>query len=207
MAIPQIPLPADVPFLRSFPQLIRPTSQSAFGGRAMSYVQYADEYWTVNMITAPLTNAQRYSLEAFIDRADATIASVIYVPVATCVPRAYWGDVNNPIVLNTGTLTSVTNGKQLLISSVSAGLNLQPGDLISASTNLNALLMRVAIGAVAAGASVTITVNTNIPSYISLGATITFKNPFMLMRVVPGSFRIDDTQFPTASFQLQEVPQ
>lgn len=207
MAIPQIAIPTDIPFLRSFPKLIEPTSQSAFGGRAMSYVQYADSFWSANMITAPLTNALRYSLEAFLDRANPTRASVIYTPTAVCLPRAYWGDENNAAVLNTGTITTITSGNVLAIGSVTNGLTLQPGDLISASNALNALLLRVTVGGVASGGSITVTVAPFLPSYIIAGAVVTFKKPFMLTRVVPGSYNIDDSQYPTASFQLQEVPQ
>ncbi|TPJ86963.1 MULTISPECIES: hypothetical protein [unclassified Mesorhizobium] len=199
-----IALPA-VPFQVSYPQLVESVSVSRSGTRAMAFVEYADAYWTVQMKTVPLSAAQRLLVEAFKDASRGGLTTVTYTPKHMCIPRAYWGDADNAALANTGNLVSIT-GNGLVINSVNNGLTLSAGDLISLTTGGYNSLFRVQTGAVAASNSVTITVEPTVPSYITAGAVVTFKNPVANMRVMPGSFSIPDDFLPVATFTLVEIP-
>ncbi|MFC3326203.1 hypothetical protein [Mesorhizobium cantuariense] len=199
-----ISLPA-VPFLISYPQLVESVSVSRSGTRAMSFVEYADAYWTVQMKTVPLTAAQRLLVEAFKDASRGGLVTVTYTPKHMCIPRAYWGDAANTKLTNTGNLVSIT-GNSLVINGVDNGLTLAAGDLISLTTGSYNSLFRVQTGAVASGNALTITVEPTVPSYITTSAVVTFKNPVANMRVMPGSFSIPDDFLPSATFTLVEIP-
>lgn len=199
-----INLPA-VPFQTSYPQLVESVSVSRSGTRAMSFVEYADAYWQIVMKTVPLRASQRLAVEAFKDACRGGLQTVLYTPQHMCVPRAYWGDAGNAALSNAGNLVSIT-GNSLVINSVDDGLTLGAGDLISATVGDYNAMFRVQIGAVAASNTITITVEPTVPSYITAGAVIAFKNPIANMRVLPGSFTIDDELMPTASFTLVEIP-
>jgi len=49
-----IELPSSIGFQPSYPQLTMPTSQTKYGGRTISTVEYADSYRTVDMETVLL---------------------------------------------------------------------------------------------------------------------------------------------------------
>ncbi|TGR32996.1 MULTISPECIES: hypothetical protein [unclassified Mesorhizobium] len=199
-----INLPA-VPFMPAYPQLMESVSVSRSGTRAMSFVEYADAYWTIQMKTVPLKPAQRLVVEAFKDACRGGLTTITYTPQHMCVPQAYWGDSGNAALSNSGNLVSIT-GNSLVINSVDNGLTLGPGDLISATTGSYNSLFRVQTGATAAANTMTITVEPTVPAYITAGAVITFKNPIANMRVMPGSFSIGDDFFSSASFTLVEIP-
>ncbi|MER9170910.1 hypothetical protein NKI12_26865 [Mesorhizobium australicum] len=197
-----IALPA-VPFQVSYPQLVNSVSVSRAGTRAMAFVEYADAYWTIQMKTVPLLAAQRLLVEAFKDASRGGLTTVSYTPQHMCIPRAYWGDANNTALSNTGNLVSIT-GNSLVINSVDNGLTLGPGDLISLTIGSYNSLFRVQTGATAAANTITITVEPTVPSYITTGAVVTFKNPVANMRVT--DFSIPDDFNPVATFTLVEIP-
>ncbi|ESX78482.1 hypothetical protein [Mesorhizobium sp. LSHC414A00] len=195
----------DVPFQISYPQLVESVSVSRAGSRAMAFVEYADAYWTVQMRTVPLTAAQRLLVEAFKDASRGGLITVTYTPKHMCVPRAYWGDAANTKLTNTGSLVSIT-GNSLVINSVDNGLALAAGDIISLTTGSYNSLFRVQTGATSSSNTMTITVEPSVPSYITTGAVVTFKDPVANMRVVPGSFSMPDDFNPVATFTLVEIP-
>ncbi|MES0052203.1 hypothetical protein NKJ66_01075 [Mesorhizobium sp. M0078] len=195
----------DVPFQISYPQLVESVSVSRAGSRAMAFVEYADAYWTVQMRTVPLTAAQRLLVEAFKDASRGGLITVTYTPKHMCVPRAYWGDAANTKLTNTGSLVSIT-GNSLVINSVDNGLVLAAGDIISLTTGSYNSLFRVQAGATSSSNTMTITVEPTVPSYITTGAVVTFKDPIANMRVVPGSFSMPDDFNPVATFTLVEIP-
>ncbi|MER9310103.1 hypothetical protein NKI51_12395 [Mesorhizobium australicum] len=199
-----INLPA-VPFQVSYPQLVDSVSVSRSGSRAMAFVEYADAYWTVQMRTVPLSAAQRLLVEAFKDACRGGLTTVTYTPQHMSVPRAYWGDAANTKLTNVGNLVSIT-GNSLVINSVDNGLVLAAGDLISLTTGSYNSLFRVQTGATAAANTITITVEPTVPSYITTGAVVTFKNPVANMRALPGSFSMPDDFNPVATFTLVEIP-
>ncbi|MER9911709.1 hypothetical protein NKJ71_13855 [Mesorhizobium sp. M0050] len=178
---------------------------SRAGSRAMAFVEYADAYWTVQMRTVPLTAAQRLLVEAFKDASRGGLITVTYTPKHMCVPRAYWGDAANTKLTNTGSLVSIT-GNSLVINSVDNGLVLAAGDIISLTTGSYNSLFRVQTGATSSSNTMTITVEPTVPSYITTGAVVTFKDPVANMRVVPGSFSMPDDFNPVATFTLVEIP-
>ncbi|MBZ9808124.1 hypothetical protein [Mesorhizobium sp. ESP-6-2] len=157
------------------------------------------------MKTVPLSAAQRLLVEAFKDASRGGLTTVTYTPKHMCIPRAYWGDADNAALANTGNLVSIT-GNSLVINSVNNGLTLSAGDLISLTTGSYNSLVRVQTGAIAASNAMTITVEPTVPSYITAGAIVTFKNPVANMRVMPGSFSIPDDFLPVATFTLVEIP-
>lgn len=94
----------------------------------------------------------------------------------------------------------------VIFAEVTNALTLMPGDLVSFTTGAYNWMGQVKVGAVAIGSSISVRVGPVIPSYITVGATVRFKNPLMNTRVVPGSFNIPDGKWPQCSFELQEVP-
>lgn len=199
----------NIRWLDSKPELVEFISSNRSADRIMQNVEYADPFWRIPMITAPLTQAERLELEAFKQLVGNGMTTVFYQPKHICVPRAYWGDANNPAVLNVGNLVSISNNL-LTINSVTSGLLLQRGDLISlvSADGLRACLFQCTDNGIATGPSSTIVISVGptVPSYFVPGAQVWFKNPPMMTRVVPGSFNIPSSKWASCSFELQEVP-
>lgn len=200
-----ISLPA-VEFLVAYPQLVESVSMARSGNRTLAFVEYADPVWQIIMRTVSLKAEPRLLVEAFRDATRGGQQTVLYRPKHMCIPRAYWGDATNAALTNEGSLVSVTDGRQLAIGSVTNGLTLGAGDLISLATDDYRSLHRVQTGGVAASTAIDVTVEPPVPGYIAAGAVVKFKDPELNMRVVPGSFSIPDELFPVASFTLVEVP-
>lgn len=189
------------------PKLNDPVSMSRYGGRAISFMQTGDKYWTVDIETKPLYDDELAAFEAWLALARSGLETVIYTPIGKQrLPMAYWNAPDSPAPAAGGTLTSVTNGSQLLVGTVTSGLVLTNGDLLSLTTGAYHSLHRVTVGATAATTALTVTVDPPVMSYIATGATVTFKDPKMNARVVPGSVDVGDGVLPTAKFQLIEVP-
>lgn len=201
-----IDLISTVRFLPSYPQLIFPVSQTRYGGRAISTVDYADPYRVIDMQTVPMTAREAVQLQAFIAAARGGMETIVYRPTHICVPRAYWGDPNNAKITGTGARGAVSNGYTVQITGVSTGLQLQPGDLISFKSGDYRQMAQVVIGAIASDTTITVTVDQPIASYIASGATVRFKQPELNTRLVAGSFEMTVGPRPTAKFQLIEVP-
>ncbi|PWJ81475.1 hypothetical protein C7441_1106 [Pseudaminobacter salicylatoxidans] len=196
-----------VDYQRGRPRLNDPVSMSRYGNRAISFIQNGDKYWTADIETRPLYDDELAAIEAWLARARNGMETVIYTPIGKQrLPRAYWDDPNSLIPAKNGTLNTITNGTQLSVSGVAAGLSLTDGDLLSLTTGAYHSLHRVMADAAAAGTSLTVAVDPPVMSYISAGATVTFKEPKMNARVVPGSVDVGDGVLPTAKFQLIEVP-
>lgn len=189
------------------PKLNDPVSMSRYGGRAISLIQSGDKYWTADVETKPLYDDELAEFEAWLALARNGLETIIYTPIGKQrLPRAYWDDPNSLVPAQAGALTSVSNGTQLLVNSVTAGLVLTAGDLLSLTTGAYHSLHRVTVGATAASTSIAVTVDPPVMSYIATGATVTFKDPKMNARVVPGSVDVGDGVAPTVKFQLIEVP-
>lgn len=101
-----IDLPASIGFQPSYAQLTIPVSQTKYGGRTISNVEYADSYRTVDMETAPLTAGQGVQLQSFIAAAKGGAETIIYRPTHICILQAYWGDADNPQISGTATRSS-----------------------------------------------------------------------------------------------------
>ncbi len=117
-----IALPA-IGFQVAYPQLVDSVSVSRSGTRAMSFVEYADAYWSIQMRTKALKASERLLVEAFKDACRGGLQTVLYTPKHMCVPRAYWGDATNAALANNGNLASIA-GNQLVIDSVTNWLTL-----------------------------------------------------------------------------------
>lgn len=203
--MPAIALP-DVGYQPAYPQIIQSISAARSGKRAMSFVEYADPFWQITLRTVPLKAADRLVIEAFGDACRGGLQTVLYTPKHMCIPRAYWGDAANVALANEGGLVSITDGRRLSIASVTNGLTLAPGDLISLTTGDYHALGRVSVGGVASSGAITVSVEPPVPTYIEPGAVVKFKQPVLNMRLAPGSFSMPDEHFPVASFTLVEVP-
>ncbi len=201
-----IDLISSVRFLPSYPQLVVPVSQSRYGGRVISTVDYADPYRTVDMETVPMRASEAVQLQAFIAAARGGMQTIVYRPKHICIPRAYWGDADNPHITGTAARGTVTNGYTVQLTGVVPGLVLMAGDLFSMQTVDYRQMVQVVTGATAASTQMTVTVDQRISSYIAAGAIVRFKQPEMNTRLVKDSFQMSKGPFPTASFQLIEVP-
>ncbi|ASV84096.1 hypothetical protein CES85_4888 [Ochrobactrum quorumnocens] len=113
-----IDLPSRICFQPSYPQLTIPTSQTKYGGRTISTVEYADSYRIVDMETVPLPPGQAVQLQSFIAAAKAGAETIIYRPILICIPQAYWGDVDNPHISGCATRGTVTGGYTVQLMSV-----------------------------------------------------------------------------------------
>lgn len=203
-----IDLITNVDFIASYPQLIVPVSQSKFGGKTISNVEYADPYRIVDMKTVAMRAGQAVQLQAFIAAARGGMETIVYRPQHICIPRAYWGDPNNPHITGTASRGAVTNGYTVQITGVVPGLTLMDGDMFSLKSGDYRQFLQVVYGGGATAASTTITVKVDQPisSYVGIGATARFKQPEMNTRLIKDSFQMSDGPFPMASFQLIEVP-
>lgn len=200
-------LPPTIKWDRAYPQLIDNVSVSRQGDRGISFVESDDPYWLITMRTMPLSNADRHIMEAFVSETKRGMNTVLFIPPIDCIPRAYWGDSANPVLTNTGNLVSITNGDTLNINSVTTGLKLMKGDLISLTTGDYKLIVRCRQDVTAAASAIaSLAVDPPIPSYIAAGAVVTFKYPVMNTRLLPNTFSMPDENWPVATFQLQEVP-
>ena len=203
-----IDLISDIGFIATYPLLNEPTSQSRYGGKLISTVEYVDPYRTVDMKTVPLRADQAVRLQSFIAAARGGMETLVYRPTHICIPRAYWGDPNNPHITGTASRGTVTNGYTVQLTGVFPGLQLMEGDMFSLKSGDYRQFLQVVYGGGATAASTTITVKVDQPisSYIAAGATARFKQPEMNTRLVKNSFQMTDGPFPTATFQLIEVP-
>lgn len=197
----------SVGYRPSRPKLNEPVSMSASGQRAISFVEYADAFWTVTMTTDPLKADDLMLVEGFQLDARNGMQTIIYSPTTVCIPQAYWGQPDHPHVQNNGYLQAIQNAQLLTIASVEAGLKLQRNDYLSLTTGDYHSLHRVLVGGTAtSGGILTVSVWPPVMTYIEVGATVTFKNPKMNSRLVVDSFSLTEEAFPVASWQLIEVP-
>lgn len=201
-----IDLISSVRFKASYPQLKRFVSSSKYGGRAISFVEYADPVRIIDMETLPLRVREVVQLQAFIAAARDGMETVIYRPTAVCVPQAYWGDANHPHIVGTAVRGTVTNGRTVQLTGVMPGLKLLAGDLISFTHNNYRQMSQIVTGATAVSTQMSVTVDQPIASYIAAGATVRFKRPELNTRLMPGSFQLPNGSRPVATFQLVEVP-
>jgi hypothetical protein len=196
----------DVPYAKGLPKLIRSTSVSRSGARAMSFVEYADPYWQIDIESAPLARDLIPAMQAFIDDAGSGMNTILFNPSYLDVPQAYLADPGNAALADEGVLVSGTGGTTLAINSVTNGLDIRRGDLISLVSGSYRSLHRVMTGAVASGAAITLVVEPYLPAYITAGAVVKFKNLELNVRMVPGTADMADDYVPIASFTLVEVP-
>lgn len=178
---------------------------SRWGKRAISFMETGDPFWQVSMRVLALSHADRQKLEAFISRCRDGMVTVLYTPKHVCLPQSYWGSPDAPAILDTGVLASIS-GNQLTVNSVTNGLKLTAGDLIGLSQGDYNIIVRVVEDAIASSGAISIKIEPFLPSYITAGATVVFKNPVMNMRLVPDSYDCPDDFRPTATFTLIEVP-
>ncbi|MBV2144250.1 hypothetical protein KUG47_12170 [Falsochrobactrum sp. TDYN1] len=158
------------------------------------------------METLPMRASEAVQLQAFIAAARGGMVTIVYRPTHICIPRAYWGDANNPHITGTALRGTVTNGYTVQFTSVVPGLVLQAGDLISLTSGTYRQMVQIVTGATAASTQMTVTVDQPIASYIAAGATVRLKQPEMNTRLVKDSFQMSKGPRPVASFQLIEVP-
>ncbi len=93
---------------------------SRYGKRSLGFVEYADPVWQIPIAVQSMTNAQRQKLEAFISAAKGGTKTILYTPRHVCIPQAYWGDKNNPVLAN-GTLSAISGGNVITINGLASG--------------------------------------------------------------------------------------
>jgi hypothetical protein len=191
---------------KGLPKLMRSVSTSRSGKKAMSFVEYADPVWQIDAETEPLTRSAAMLFEALDATAGNGMVTVLYtVPKFMNVPQAYWDSPGAAEPADDGNLVSIT-GNVLSVNGVTNGLTIKSGDLFSLATGEYRSLHRVTVDALAAGGVISLTVEPSVPTYITTGAVVKFKDPELNVRLVPGSMSISDDFRPIASFTLIEVP-
>lgn len=200
-----IALPS-VGYLLSRPQLVDSVSASRVGARIISFVEYADPFWKIDMRTRPLKAKDVLLVEAFRDQTRTGRKTVVYTPTHACVPQAYWGNGGASALMNAGVVTAITDGFIVAFNSVDDGLVLMTGDLIGLEKDDYRSLHRVVTGGTASANALSVVVEPFVPAYITTGAVVRFKDPQLNCRVLPGSFSVPAAHLPVASFTLVEVP-
>lgn len=196
----------DVPYVKGLPRIIWSSSTSRAGKRVMAIFEFSDPFWQIDIETAPLVRPDIPGVEAFLDDAGNGLRTVLFAPTYLDPPAAYLSDPGNPALSNDGVLASGTGGMSLVINSVTNGLDLRRGDLISMVSGDYRSLHRIMTGAVAAGGAISLVVEPFVPAYIPVGAVVKFQNLELNTRVVPGSTSMTDDYLPVANFTLVEIP-
>lgn len=195
----------SVIFQRGRPTLNRPMSVSRYGGKAISFVEYSDPFWTVDMETQPMPETMLARVESWLSQTRGGFQTIHFTPQHLAVPQAYIGDEGNPVISDSGVLASI-NGNVLGVNGVSPGLKLTDGDLIGFSIGDYNSLARVIANVTAASTAISVSIEPFLPSYITVGSTVVFKEPKLNTRIIPSSINVGTGMYPTASFQLVEVP-
>lgn len=196
----------DVPYAKGLPKLVRTTSVSRAGKRFMAAIETVDPLWQIIVESAPLARDLIPGMRAFIDECNSAIKTIIWAPTYLDVPQAYLADPGNAALANDGNLVSGTGGLTIVANSVTTGLDIRRGDLISLVKDDYRSMHTVMTGAVAASSSITLVVEPYVPSYITAGAVVKFKNLELNVRMEPNSGEMTDDYLPVATFNLQEVP-
>lgn len=197
----------EIEYQSGRPRLNVPRSVSRYGNRAIAFFENGDSYWTVDIETQPMDESQLAAFEAWLATARGGLETIVFNPVHKgAVPQRYWDDPDNAALSNDGVLVSITDGKVLSINSLTNGLELLAGDLISLTTGDYHSMHRVTAGGVVQAGAVSLTVEPFIPSYIATQAVFRCKDPLLNTRLIPNSVQVADGHMPTAIFQLMEVP-
>lgn len=175
-------------------------------GGQFNHTQIGQPFWTIEFASVPLKESELAELEAWWASLREGVRSTRVTQNVTCRPFAHANPANAAPAQDTGTLSSVTNGNVLNVTSVASGLVLQPGDLIGLENDAYRGLHRV-VAVSGTGTTRAITVEPPPRSYVAVeGALVRFENPELVMRPVPGSYSVNGLGRPQVSFQLVESP-
>lgn len=194
--------------MQSYLLLNYPISQTKFGGRVISTVEFVDPYRAVDMEALTMKASEAVQLQAFIAAAKGRMETIVYRPKHICIPRAYWGDPNNTHITSTASRGTVTGGYTVQLTGVVPRLRLMDGDMFSLKSGDYLQFLQVAYdgGATAVSTTITVKVDQPIASSIAAGTTARFKQPEMNARLMKDSFQMTKGPRPTTTFQLIEVP-
>lgn len=201
-------------FPRELPNVVFTTAEllpddgviaSATRGKLTNYTQVAEFSWSASFVTKSLTFSEKSSLESWwlSLRGGTREKGVIFRHPRVCYPKAHWQ--NHAPAEDDGLLASVTDGNVLAVNGVSPGLVLGDTDWIGLE-----FLTRTYLGKVVevSGASTTRTITVEPPPYRAVaqaGAIVRFAKIPLIMRPVPGSFSVAETNKRyVVSFKLQE---
>ncbi|MER8806022.1 hypothetical protein [Mesorhizobium australicum] len=196
----------DVPYAKGLPKLVRTTSVSRAGKRFMAAIETVDPFWQIDVETAPLARELIPGMRAFIDECNSAIKTIVWTPSYLDVPQAYLADPGNVALADDGNLVSGTGGLTIAVNGVTNGLDLRRGDMISMIKDEYRSMHTVMTGAVASSNTVTLVIEPYVPTYITAGAVVKFKNLELNVRMGPDSGQMTDDYLPVASLTLVEVP-
>lgn len=183
-----------------------PVKASPSGAGLINYTRVADPTWMIRFSAPSLRESELALLRAWWMSLRGGLRGALVTQNVTCRPFAHSNPASAAPAQDAGILDSVTNGNELLVSSLDAGLILAPGDLIGIEHEGKYGLASVS-EATGTGTSRTIIVEPFLRSYVAqAGAVVRFENPKLIMRPVPDSWQSDDGPRPTVSFQFVESP-
>lgn len=198
-------LPA-IRFQHSRFKLNRTVASVMAGGGRFNHTEVGDPFWSIEFTSIPLREPQLAALEAWWHSLRDGLRSTLVTQNVTCRLFTHSNPANAAPAQDTGVLASVTGGNVLNVSSVSAGLVLQAGDLIGLEAGASRGLHRV-IAVSGAGTTRAITVEPPPRAYVAgVGALVRFENPELVMRPVPGSWNVSGQGRPQVTFQMMESP-
>jgi len=197
---------SSIRFQHSRFKLNRTVASSMSGGGRFNHTQIGDPFWTIDFTSVPLKEKELAQLDAWWNSLRDGLRSTLVTQNVTCRPFAHANPANAAPAQDTGTLSSVSSGNVLSVSSVSSSLVLQAGELIGLEKDAYRGLHRV-VAVTGTGTSRSITVEPPPRSYVAVeGAVVRFENPELVMRPVPGSWAVNGLGRPQVSFQMVESP-
>ena len=160
-------------------------------GRLTNTTRVRAHAWQVDMTTVALSHGDAAMVEAWWLSLRGGLRSCLFVHPHDTHPRRHY---ERPVPAETaGRLQAVANGNRLTVERVASGLRLSPGDRIGLERRALRAIGRV-VQVSGRGSSRRIEIEPVPPVDIAVaGAAVRFVRPQLVMRPVPGSYRIAPT--------------
>lgn len=177
---------------------------SPSGARLINYSQTTDPAWEATLVTKPLRASSYAEVEAWWLSLREGLRRVLFRHPHFCYPKNHVAD--KAPADEAGNLVSVASGNILAVNSVAAGLSLSVGDRIGLEHSGRFHIGRVTEVA-GSGTSRTITIDPPPFSVVAQAAAVVrFAKPALVMRPVPGSWDVQQSNGRyTVSFRLVEA--
>jgi hypothetical protein len=177
---------------------------SPSGARLINYSQTTDPAWEATLVTKPLRASSYAEVEAWWLSLREGLRRVLFRHPHFCYPKNHVAD--KAPADDAGNLGSVASGNILTVTSVSTALSLSVGDRVGLERSGRYHIGRVTDVA-GSGTSRTITIDPPPFSVVAeAGAIVRFAKPGLVMRPVPGSWDVQQSNGRyTVSFRLVEA--
>lgn len=202
-----IVFPREIPavdYVTAFFALRDGVKASPSGARLINYSQVTDPAWEATLVTKPLRASSYAEVEAWWLSLREGLRRVLFRHPHFCYPKSHVAD--KAPADDAGNLVSVASGNILTVNSVATGLSLSVGDRVGLERSGRYHIGRVTEVA-GSGSSRTITIDPPPFSVVAQAtAVVRFAKPALVMRPVPGSWDVQQSNGRyTVSFRLVEA--